>query len=229
MNTIGIIGAMEQEIAYIKSAMDIVSVDKIAGLDFYVGKLHEKNTILVRCGIGKVNAAVCSQALIDAYKPDCVINTGAAGAISKDLDIGDIVISDELVMHDFDITHIMPGYNGQEKYMKADSKLIEIAASEATFLYEKGVKVYVGRIATGDFFVCESETKEKIWSDYQALCVEMEGAAVAQACQMNNVPFLIVRAVSDKADEEAGMSLDEFVTSAAENSCEIIKRMAKGL
>ena len=229
MKTIGIIGAMEQEIAFIKSEMDITSVDNISGLDFYVGKLFNKNTVLVRCGIGKVNAAVCCQALIDSYGPGYIINTGAAGSISNELDIGDIVISKDLVMHDFDITPIMPDYKGQEKYMQADPGLIELAKTEAARVEEKGIKVYVGRIATGDRFICETEIKEKIWEEYEALCVEMEGAAVAQACQMNKVPFVIVRAVSDKADEGASISLEEFVTSAAENSCEIIKGMAKRL
>lgn len=229
MKKIGIIGALEQEIDLLKSAMKIESTAKNAGITFISGELAGKRAVLAKCGVGKVNAAICVQAMIDSHNPDCIINTGVAGAIHDVLNIGDIVISKDLVMHDFDVSPVFPDYKIPEKYTLADAELVKKAFDAANGLEKEGMTVHTGRIATGDCFICESEMKNKIWTDFEALCVEMEGASIAQACWMNGVPFVIIRAISDKADEEAGVSFEKFVADASKNSSAMITEMLKTL
>lgn len=229
MDKIGIIGALEQELEILKSSLTSVSVIKRAGTEYVTGELLNKKVTLAKCGVGKVNAAVCAQILADFYHPDCVINTGAAGAIADYLNIGDVVISTDLVMHDFDVTPVFPDYKTPVKYTYADERLVAIAAEAARELTQGGVTIHAGRIATGDRFICESEIKKALWTEYRALCVEMEGAAVAQACYMNKIPFVIVRAVSDKADEGAKVSFENFMAEASKNSSRIILGMIKRL
>ena len=227
MNKIGIIGALDEELEILKSEMNAFTIKKTAGIDFFSGVIHGKSVVLARCGVGKVNAAVCTQALIDFYEPDCVINTGVAGAIHDGLEIGDIVISKDLVTHDFNAEPIIPDYKIPERYVPADGALVARASEAAAVLQKKGVTIHTGRIATGDSFINESEIKNKLWTDFEALCVEMEGASIAHACWLNNVPFVIVRAISDKADEEAKVSFEKFVVDASKNSCAIICEMLR--
>jgi len=232
MKTVGIIGAMEAEVSLLKSRLDIISAKQIAGIDFYMGKLSGKNVVVSRCRIGKVNAAICAQILIDMYGVDCVINTGVAGAISHDLDIGDIVISSDLVHHDFDtsgvgdVKYVNPSMD--ESFFKADERLQAVAEKAcATALgYQRA---YVGRIATGDQFVMEDEIKTRLYDDLGAMCVEMEGAAIAQTCYLNNVPFVVIRSISDKADNSAQMSFEMFVDEAANNSAMVVEGMLNGI
>lgn len=230
MKTIGIIGAMEEEIVLLKSVMEIVSAKKIIGVDFYLGKMHGKNTVLVRSGIGKVNAAICTQVLINLYGADYVINTGVAGAIHKELDIGDIIISDDCVQHDFDCSFVgdppgvIPRMN--ESFFKADEELVRIAKGACTEAV-KDKKVLVGRIASGDQFIASAEAKNKIWSLFKAYGVEMEGAAIAQTCHLNKIPFVVIRAVSDKADESATMSFESFAKIASKNSSDSVEQIIK--
>lgn len=228
MKTVGIIGAMEEEIDILKSKIEMVAAKNIVGVDFYMGKLHGKNIIIVRSGIGKVNAAICTQVLIDMYGVDYVINTGVAGSISKELEIGDIVVSDDLVYHDFDTTAVgdqigvIPRMSCS--FFKADEELIRIAKETSKTVLDKN-KMYVGRIASGDQFVASKETKAHIWNNFKAYCVEMEGAAIAHTCFLNKIPFVVIRSISDKADSKATVSFDTFVKMAAKKSSDIVEEM----
>lgn len=228
MKTIGIIGAMEEEVLSIKSQMDIISVKNIIGLDFYMGKMSGNNAVLVRSGIGKVNAAICAQVLIDLYAVDYIINVGVAGSVSKELEIGDIVISKDAVYHDFDTSVFgdpigtIPRMN--ESYFPADEELIKIAHDAAA---ETAVEnsVVLGRIASGDQFVSSSEVKSNIWSNFKAFCVEMEGTAVAHTCYLNKIPFVIIRSISDKAEEGTTNNYEQFFKDSAEIAAKIVSKM----
>ncbi len=224
MNTIGIIGAMDEEVALIKADMTVVAAKSILGLDFYIGKYNGKSIVIVRSGIGKVNAAVCTQVLIDHFAVDCIINVGAAGAVFSELKIGDVVISVDAVEHDMDASAFGDPVGTiprmEESYFKADEELIEkaVKASENCTNH----KVYTGRIASGDQFIASPEAKQRLWKLFKAYCTEMEGAAIGHTCYLNKVPFVIIRSISDNADGEAGMDFSEFTKIAAENSSRIV-------
>ena len=228
MQKIGIIGAMEEEIVLLQQKATITDTKKIIGLTFYTGTLHNKNIVLVKSGIGKVNAALCAQVLIDHFKVDCIINVGVAGAIYKELRIGDIVISEDAVQHDID-TSVFGDPIGiilrmEESYFKADKNLIESA--KKCNLTSKA-NIFVGRIASGDQFISTKEGKQKIWDTVQGYCAEMEGAAIAQACYLNQVPFVIIRSISDDAENKAHIAYEQFVKIAAANSCELLEKMLR--
>lgn len=228
MQKIGIIGAMEEEIVLLQQKATITDTKKIIGLTFYTGTLHNKNIVLVKSGIGKVNAALCAQVLIDHFKVDCIINVGVAGAIYKELRIGDIVISEDAVQHDIDTSvfgdpiGIIPRM--EESYFKADKNLIESA--KKCNLTSKA-NIFVGRIASGDQFISTKEGKQKIWDTVQGYCAEMEGAAIAQACYLNQVPFVIIRSISDDAENKAHIAYEQFVKIAAANSSELLEKMLR--
>ncbi|HHW67493.1 MAG: adenosylhomocysteine nucleosidase [Epulopiscium sp.] len=232
MSKIGIIGAMEEEVTILRNQMQNKELKQIAGMDFYQGTLEGKEVILVRCGIGKVNAAICTQALIDHFHAQYIINTGVAGAIYEKLDIGDIVISSDCVQHDFD-TSVFGDPLGtiprmDESFFKGDSKLIELASQCAKNLPSKP-NVYVGRVASGDQFISSLKQKQTIWDNFNAYCAEMEGAAIAHACYLNKIPFVIIRSISDKADHSADVNFQEFVKEAAKNSNEMILEILKSI
>lgn len=228
MKTIGIIGAMEEEIIVIRRKMTITRTKNIASMEFYEGEMEGQKIVLVRCGIGKVNAAVCTQILIDIFEVSYIINTGVAGGLHPDINIGDIVISSDTVEHDMDVTAF-----GHEKgyiprmdmqFFEADQWLVEIAKIAAEDI--KGDhKVYVGRIASGDQFVSSMKVKEEIYTNFTAYCAEMEGAAIAHTCFLNKVPFVVIRAISDKADQSAEVNFDDFVNLAAKNASQMIEEM----
>ncbi len=226
MKTIGIIGAMEEEIENIKPYIDIISTKNIVGLDFYMGKMGGNNVVLVRSGIGKVNAAVCSQVLIDLYAVDYIINVGVAGAINKDLKIGDVVIATDTMHHDMDTTYfgddigIIPRM--EESAFKADNELIEIALKSSSDVLENN-NVVTGRIVSGDQFLCDIEKKNKIWSHFKASCVDMESAAIGQACYLNKIPFCIIRSISDNSDEDN--QYENFFRDSAVKASNILKDM----
>ncbi len=230
MVTIGIIGAMEEEIIHIKEKMQIISVKNIVGVDFYLGKMHGKSIVLVRSGIGKVNASLCTQVLVDLYGVDSIINIGVAGGVDRDLSVGDIVISSDACYHDFDCTSfghkigVIPRM--EESAFKADSSLIKLAQKSGANLVGEE-KVVVGRIVSGDQFISKKEDTKRIWDEFKASCVEMEGAAVAQTAWLNQVPFVIIRTISDKADEEANVDFSKFVEVMAEQSSRVIDDMIK--
>lgn len=221
---IGIIGAMEEEITNLKSHMQVDEVQTIAGMSFYKGAVKGTKLVLVRSGIGKVNAGICTQILASVYGVDTVINTGIAGSLNADIDIGDIVVSTSLVQYDVDARNF--GYKlGEIPRMNivefpADKYLIDKTQSVFDSL-GLGIKLYKGMVATGDKFVSEDSLKAEIISNFHAYCVEMEGAAIAQAAMLNNMACVVIRAISDKADNSADVDYRSFEAKAIENMSKI--------
>ena len=228
MKTIGIIGAMEVEVAILKEKMEDVRIIKKASMDFYEGILAGKNVVVVRSGIGKVNAGICAQILADVFSVDAIINTGIAGSLNKNINIGDIVLSTDVVQHDMDATGF--GYRkGQIPQMpvfffNADDNLRRLAA-EVCKEVNPDIQVFEGRIASGDQFVCDQDVKNRIVSEFSAYATEMEGAAIGQAAYLNEIPFLVVRAISDKADGSAQMDYSEFEKAAVDHSVRLTLNM----
>ena len=228
MKTIGIIGAMEVEVAILKEKMEDVRIIKKASMDFYEGLLAGKKAVGVRSGIGKVNAGICAQILADVFSVDAIINTGIAGSLNKNINIGDIVLSTDVVQHDMDATGF--GYRkGQIPQMpvfffNADENLRRLAA-EVCREVNPDIQVFEGRIASGDQFVCNQDVKNRIVSEFSAYATEMEGAAIGQAAYLNEIPFLVVRAISDKADGSAQMDYSEFEKAAVDHSVRLTLNM----
>ena len=228
MKTIGIIGAMEVEVAILKEKMEDVRIIKKASMDFYEGLLAGKKVVVVRSGIGKVNAGICAQILADVFSVDAIINTGIAGSLNKNINIGDIVLSTDVVQHDMDATGF--GYRkGQIPQMpvfffNADDNLRRLAA-EVCKEVNPDIQVFEGRIASGDQFVCDQDVKNRIVSEFSAYATEMEGAAIGQAAYLNEIPFLVVRAISDKADGSAQMDYSEFEKAAVDHSVRLTLNM----
>mgnify|MGYP000060881052 FL=1 len=228
MKTIGIIGAMEVEVAILKEKMEDVRIIKKASMDFYEGILAGKKVVVVRSGIGKVNAGICAQILADVFSVDAIINTGIAGSLNKNINIGDIVLSTDVVQHDMDATGF--GYRkGQIPQMpvfffNADDNLRRLAA-EVCKEVNPDIQVFEGRIASGDQFVCDQDVKNRIVSAFSAYATEMEGAAIGQAAYLNEIPFLVVRAISDKADGSAQMDYSEFEKAAVDHSVRLTLNM----
>jgi adenosylhomocysteine nucleosidase len=230
MIKIGIIGAMDEEVDILKEIMDIQETIEKSGLKFYIGRLEDKDVVLVRCGIGKVNAALCTQILLSEFNVNSVVNTGVAGALHSELGVYDIVISSDAMYHDFDTT-VFGNKIGEIPRMdtsifKADEKLIN-AAYESTKEEVRSHKVVKGRIVTGDIFISSKELKDKLVNELGAYCGEMEGAAIAHVCHVNEVPFVVIRAMSDKADGSADVTYEEFVQEAAHNSKDIVLSMLR--
>jgi len=225
---IGIIGAMDEEVQQIVNAMEVEKVESKASMTFNMGKLSGKDVVIVRSGIGKVNAAVCTQILVDDFGVDYVINTGIAGSLKAEIDIADIVISDDVLHHDMDASGF--GYAlGQIPRMetlsfKADERLIALAKESCEHVIPE-VGVHIGRIVSGDQFISNKEVKNTIVSNFSGFCTEMEGAAIAQAAYLNNVPFLIIRAISDKADDSATMDYPTFEAQAIKHSVLLIREL----
>lgn len=229
---IGIIGAMDEEVISLKRKMQVTEQIEVASMIFFVGKIGEQEVVVVRCGIGKVNAAVCTQILVDRFDVKYIINTGVAGGLHPDLNIGDIVISSDTVEHDMDASAVgnprgeIPRM--KKTYFEADAQLIEVAQKAAENLRGQH-KVYIGRVASGDQFVCSMKVKEDIYATFTAYCAEMEGAAIAHTCYLNQVPFVIIRAISDKADQSADVNFEEFVDVAAKNASHMIESILEHL
>lgn len=228
MGLIGIIGAMEEEVMSLKELMKLKEVRSIATLDFYVGTLNGASVVLVRGGIGKVNAAICTQILIDCFHVNTIINTGVAGALSTELEIGDVVISSDALQHDFDASGF--GYDlgviprMDNSYFRADEHLVNIAL-QASRKLSSNTNVFVKRIVSGDQFIADPTRKSQIVDNFEGFCTEMEGASIAHVCYLNKVPFVIIRSISDKADDSAEVNFAEFTQIAAANSCKIIENM----
>ncbi|UVI27869.1 5'-methylthioadenosine/adenosylhomocysteine nucleosidase [Paenibacillus spongiae] len=225
-NKIGIIGAMAEEIDLLhKHVQTSVSFEK-AGITYVEGTLHGRPVIFCKSGVGKVNAAVCTQLMIDAGV-DCVLFTGVAGAVDPSLNIGDIVVSTTCLQHDMDCTPL--GFaRGQVPYQdvweyEADSRLIELALDACDRLFPgRSVR---GKVLSGDQFVASREAVRLLHEELNGACTEMEGAALAQVCAMNDTPFVVIRAMSDKADGSAHVNFSEFTVEAAVNSHRIIDDM----
>ncbi|MBQ4559197.1 MAG: 5'-methylthioadenosine/adenosylhomocysteine nucleosidase [Tyzzerella sp.] len=226
--TIGIIGAMEEEVAILKEAMDVEKIVEHASMQFYKGVLCGEKVVVVRSGIGKVNAAVCAQALVDKFNIDILINTGIAGSLDAAIDIGDMVISTDLVEHDMDAS-IFGDPVGQIPRMDtfsfpADPELVKKAV-QANTEANPDIKTFTGRIVSGDQFVSSSEVKERLVSLFDAKCTEMEGAAIAHVAYLNKIPCVIIRAISDKADNSATMDYPTFEKQAIKHSVKLVRNL----
>ena len=225
---IGIIGAMADEVATLKEEMDITGTETVADMKFCEGMLDGKDVVVVQCGMGKVNAGICAQTLISDFGVDYVINTGVAGSLTNDLDIGDIVVSTEAVQHDFDVSPI--GFRrGEIPYtglisFPADENLRQIAVSTIEESYSD-VNVLEGRVCSGDQFINTDEQKTRIIKQFGGLCCEMEGGAIAQACYLNHVPYVIIRAISDKFDGSNQIDYEIFEEDAAKKCASIVRSM----
>ena len=227
MNTIGIIAAMQEEMNEIKKIMNNVQEKTIYELKFYEGTINNKNIVLVESGVGKVNAARTTQVLIDNYKIDAVINVGSAGSANQELQIGDIVIGKTLVQHDFDITAFghPKGYisNVGEK-IKSDENLIKSMEQTIENLQNKEFKIKMGTIASGDIFCTEPKMKEKIRDKFNADAIEMEGAAIAQVCKLDNVPVLVIRSISDSPNGNNNITFEQYLETASKRCAEILSQ-----
>ena len=227
---LGIIGAMDQEVSILKEKMEVKKIDKRASMEFYVGILNGKEVVIVKCGVGKVNAAVCTQILADCYQVEAVINTGVAGSLRAKINIGDIVVSTDALQHDMDATVF--GYNpGQVPGMKitafpADQKLLELA-KDCCSRVNPEIQTFPGRVVSGDQFVSEAAKKAWLIETFAGSCTEMEGAAIAQAAYLNQIPYLVIRAISDKADDSASMDYEEFEEQAIVNSVRLMEEMVR--
>lgn len=225
---LGIIGAMDEEVAKLKENMEQVEVRTKASMDFYRGVIGDKEVVVVRSGIGKVNAGICAQILADDYGVDGIVNTGIAGSLRAEINIGDIVVSTDAVQHDMDAVAF--GYPlGQIPRMDtlafhADSQLVELAVQCCKKVIPE-IGVFQGRVASGDEFIAKKERKDAILKEFDACCCEMEGAAIAQAAYLNQIPFVIIRAISDKADDSASMDYPTFEAMAIKNSVKLIMEM----
>ena len=230
MNTVGIIGAMEIEVETLKKHMKIRRTVNKAHMEFCEGVLGGKEVVVVRSGIGKVNAAVCTQILVDDFGVEGVINTGIAGSLKAEINIGDLVLSTDVLHHDMDATGF--GYPlGQIPQMdifsfKADEKMRKLA-KEICERVNPDIKVFEGRIVSGDQFISDKSVKNRIVENFGGYCTEMEGAAIAQTAYLNHIPFLIIRAISDKADDSAVMDYPIFEKKAAEHSFRLTKNFVK--
>ncbi|NGZ15997.1 5'-methylthioadenosine/S-adenosylhomocysteine nucleosidase [Vibrio aestuarianus] len=226
---IGIIGAMEQEVAILKDAINNVQQVSKAGCTYFIGQIHGVDVVLLQSGIGKVAAAIGTTILLEEYQPDVVINTGSAGGFDASLTMGDVVISSEVRHHDADVTafgYEMGQMAGQPAAFKADETLMNIAEKALTQMEDK--HAVRGLICTGDAFVCTAERQAFIRQHFpNVIAVEMEASAVAQTCHQFNVPFVVVRAISDVADKASPMSFDEFLPLAAQSSSEMVIKMVE--
>ena len=228
MKTIGIIGAMSEEITYLKEKIEIVTTKNIIGLDFHVGKYCGNSIVLVISGIGKVNAGMCSQILADRFGVSAIINTGIAGSLRNEINIGDIVLSTDTVQHDMDASGF--GYQkGQIPRVdtfafQADEKLLELAM-ECNKRVNPDIQAFKGRVVSGDQFISDKDKKKWLIETFGASCTEMEGAAIAQAAYLNGIPYLVIRAISDKADDSAGMDYAVFEEQAIKHSVRLLLEM----
>lgn len=229
---LGIIGAMDEEIIKIKSIMKISFIKIVAGMKFHQGTIDGKDLVLVRSGIGKVNAALCSQILIDQFKVSYIINTGIAGSLQKKIKIGDIVLSSDAGQHDVDATEW--GYQLGEiprmnkVFFPADQKLI-VLARECCEKVNPDINVHVGRVLSGDQFVSDAEKKQWLIETFDGWCTEMEGASIAQTAYLNQIPYLIIRSISDQADEGAQVDYTTFEQAAIEHSTRLTLAIIEAL
>ena len=210
---IGIIGAMEVEVEKLRDAMDITGKQNVAGMVFYCGRINDTEVVLVRSGVGKVNAAVCTQILCDLYGVDVVLNTGIAGSLCADINIGDIVISTDAVQQDVSV-------------FVADEALADKAVA-ACKKVNPDISVFRGRVLSGDQFIADKGKKQWLLDTFGGMCTEMEGAAIAHAAYRNGVPFLIVRAISDKADDSATEDYTTFEAKAIEHMVKLTLELLK--
>lgn len=225
---VGIIGAMDEEVSKLKAMLEDVTVTTKAGMDFYRGTMYGKEVVIVRSGIGKVNAGICAQILSDLFNVKAIINTGIAGSLNEEINIGDIVLSKDALQHDVDATAF--GYDVsviprmETSVFKGDETLIKLAQECCREVLTE-INTFAGRVVSGDQFISEAGKKKWLTDTFAGYCTEMEGAAIAQAAYLNNIPFLIIRAISDKADDSAEMDYPAFEAMAIENSVKLMSAM----
>lgn len=229
---IGIIGAMQEEVSLLQEEMAVEEIVEKAGMVFYQGELCGQKVVIVKSGIGKVNAALCAQILVDLFQVNILINTGIAGSLDAQINIGDMVISTDAVQHDMDAS-IFGDPVGQIPRMDtfsfpADEKLVKLA-KEVNEEENPDIRTFTGRIVSGDQFVSSAEVKGRIVSNFHAMCTEMEGAAIAHAAYLNQVSCVIIRAISDKADNSAVMDYPEFERQAIVHSVRLVRGLMKKL
>ena len=221
---------MELEVEALKEQMDVKNIVEKAYMKFYEGTLRGRDVVIVQCGIGKVNAGICVQILADLFQVDAVINTGVAGSLRAEINIGDIVVSTDACEHDMDVTAL--GYKQgiipqmKESFFKADRQLVE-AAIEVCREVNPDISVYEGRVLSGDQFISGEEIKNKLIDLFDGSCTEMEGAAIAHAAFLNEIPYVVIRAISDKADGSAHMDYPEFERAAAAHSAKLVENLVK--
>lgn len=224
MKKIAIIAAMDQELAAIKDKFNKIEENSLKDLTYYTGELNGKEYLLIKSGIGKVNAARVTQMLIDKFDIEYIINVGTAGSLNDSLEIGDIVIGEKLVQHDFDTTAFgdEKGYiTGTGKIFESDKNLIEKYIKHISEDKQE-YNIIIGTIASGDIFCTEKWMKEKIHTKFNADCVEMEGAAIAQICTLNKVPFIVIRSISDKPNGENQIDFNKFIDMASKRCADLI-------
>ena len=231
MTKLGIIGAMQVEVEILLAHMENKQTHGIAGCTFYEGRLKGLPCVVVQCGVGKVNAAMCAQILCSSFGVTHLVNTGIAGSLCADLDIGDLLVSTDAMHHDFDCVNFgypygqVPGLDTLT--FPADKAMIDLAFAAAESVNPGHTKQ--GRVASGDQFVADKALKEQIIARTQGLCTEMEGAAIAQTAYRNGLPFVILRAISDKADDSAEMDYPTFERIAAHRCAEVVMTMAAAM
>lgn len=225
---IGIIAALKDEVRDIKNKMEAVEITQKAGMTFYKGTLFGKPTVAVMCGVGKVNAALCAQVLVDLFAVDCIINVGVGGAVAKGLRVGDIVISKDAVQYDMDGSAFghprgeIP--NMDMTFFPADERLIQLAKNAAANV---GATALVGRVMTADLGVDSPALKKELTELFGGACVEMEGAAIGQAAYINQIPYIVIRSISDNADgdlvETYQNNFQQSVVNAAKMTMGIVE------
>lgn len=224
---VGIIAAEDKEMLAIKEKMINIEEEKIYNLTFYKGKINNTKCILVKCGVGKVNATRTTQILIDKFEIKSVINIGSAGGINDNLKIGDVVIGEKLVQHDFDVTAV-----GREKgfipdtgtFFESDKTLIK-NIKQALRDIDEDFNIHIGVIATGDIFLTDIEMKDKIRTEFNAECVEMEGAAIAQTCKLNNIPFVVIRGISDIPNGENLIDFNTYLEMISKRVADVLEKL----
>ncbi len=228
MTDIGIIAAMDIELRGIVAMLENHEIETVSGVEFHTGMMYGKKLVAAKCGIGKVFAAICTEAMIIKYSPRLIVNTGVGGAIAAGLKTGDVVIADKLVQHDMDTSAIgdevglVSGIN--RVYFDTDAAVVQILSDKAELL---GLSYRIGTVASGDKFIAERKEKERIKTLFSAAACEMEGAAVAHTSFVNQTPFAVIRAISDSADEGSSMSYSEFLPMAAEKSMRLTIELIK--
>lgn len=225
MKKIGIIGAMELEVATLKNLMTVDKIVTKAGMNFYEGSLEGKPVVIVQCGIGKVNAGMCVQILADLFEVTHVLNTGVAGSLNAQLDIGDILVSKAALQHDIDVTPLgyepgqIPGIDTLS--FPADEEMYNTAIT-ACHKVNPDINAILGLVVSGDQFISSKEVKDRLVNVFHGDCAEMEGASIAQAAYLNKLPFIVIRAISDKADNSAEMDYPTFEKKAAEHCAKMV-------
>lgn len=230
MNRFGIIAAMQEEMIEIEKIMEQKQTKKIYELNFITGKINSVDVVLVEAGVGKVNASRTTQILIDNFNVEAIINVGSAGSANDELDIGDIVIGKRLIQHDFDITafgHPKGYISNVGQYIESDYMLLEKMEQTILKMQDTEFKIKIGIIASGDIFCTEPKMKEKIRNKFNADAIEMEGAAIAQVCKLDNIPFIIIRSISDKPNGNNNITFDQFLEKASKRCAKIIKEFLK--